>query len=220
VANARDVTEQRLLEEQLQQAQKLESIGRLAGGVAHDFNNLPAVILSGAEAVKGAAGLDPSPHPEIAEEIIAAGKLASDLTRRLLAFAREQVIVPIPVDLNALIRRSEKLLRRVLGSEVELVTALHQSLWSVLCDPAEIERVFLNLAGNARDAMPNGGTLTIETANADMNESLTASHPWMRPLARVGVRPDGDGHAREPEKHRLPKVGVPGRRRSSRSSPP
>jgi PAS domain S-box-containing protein len=179
------------LEVQLQQAQKLESIGRLAGGVAHDFNNLLTVILSCADEV--AAG---SPaQPGLIEEIRAAGKRAAELTGQLLAFARKQIIAPVPLDLNAVMRGSEKLLRRVLGEDVELVASLHPALWTVRCDPGQVEQVVLNLAVNARDAMPSGGKLMIETANTEIDEGFVALHPFMKrgPHVRLTIRDTGVG---------------------------
>jgi two-component system, cell cycle sensor histidine kinase and response regulator CckA len=181
VINTRDVTDQRRLEEQLQQAQKLESIGRLAGGVAHDFNNLLTVILSYTETVQeDVRGGSPASLEEIGA-IKAAGERARDLTRQLLAFARKQVIAPVPLDLNSVVRNSGQLLRRVLGEDVELATRLEPDVWTVCCDPGQTEQVILNLAVNARDAMPGGGKLTIETANARIDESRVASHPSCEP---------------------------------------
>src|ERR1700674_2402414 len=128
------------LEAQLRQAQKLESIGQLAGGIAHDFNNLLTVILSGAEALRLDSREGSPPDPEIVEEIAGAGGRARDLTRQLLAFARRQVIAPVPLDLNAVVRGSEKLLRRVLGEDITLIANLQPALWSVRCDPGQIEQ--------------------------------------------------------------------------------
>ena len=164
VVNGRDVTERIRLEEQFQQAQKLESIGRLAGGVAHDFNNLLTVILSAAEALRGGAAGAP-PDPEIVDDIERAGSRARDLTRQLLAFARKQVIAPMPLDVGKLVRGSEHLLRRLLGEDVELSTSCERDPWLVRCDPGQVEQVVMNLAVNARDAMPEGGKLHIEVRN-------------------------------------------------------
>jgi signal transduction histidine kinase/ActR/RegA family two-component response regulator len=185
------------------QAAKMEAIGQLAGGVAHDFNNLLTVILSGAEALKHDLGKGSPPDLEIVEEIGAAGVRARDLTRQLLAFARRQVIAPVPLDLNALMRCSEKLLRRVLGEDVELVTALQPDVWTVRCDPGQMEQVVLNLAVNARGAMPRGGKLTLETANVEIDESLTASRPWMRPgpHVKLSIRDSGQGMSPEVKAH-------------------
>jgi len=210
----RDVTEAKRaqaergrLEDELRQAQRMESIGRLAGGVAHDFNNLLTAILSCAETLREEVAAGALLHPEVIDEIGAAGRRATELTRQLLAFARKQVIAPVVVDLNAVVRGSEKLLRRVLGEDVELATALHPGLWAVRCDPGQIEQVIVNLAVNARDAMPGGGKLTIESANAEVAEPLLASHP-LPPAGRyarltirdsgVGMTPEVKAHAFEP----------------------
>jgi PAS domain S-box-containing protein len=203
VVNGRDLTEQRLLEEQVQQSQKLESIGRLAGGVAHDFNNLLTVILSGAESLKHEMGRDPRGDREIAEEIASAGTRARDLTRQLLAFARRQVISPVPLDLNDVLRQSHRLLERTLGEDVELTARLEPGLWPVRCDPGQIQQVILNLAVNARDAMPNGGRLTIETANVDLDDCMAALHDSAPagPHVRLAVRDSGHGMSPEVRAH-------------------
>jgi signal transduction histidine kinase/ActR/RegA family two-component response regulator len=175
IGNARDITQRKRgeeelrerlsLEEQVRQAQKLESVGRLAGGVAHDFNNLLTVVLGCAEALRSDAVRGVPATLEDVEEIRAAGERARDLTRQLLAVARRQVIAPVPLDLNEVLRASEKLLRRVLGEDVELVVDLERDLWWIRADPGQLEQVVLNLAVNARDAMPRGGTLVLRTRN-------------------------------------------------------
>jgi two-component system, cell cycle sensor histidine kinase and response regulator CckA len=199
VMNSRDLTEQRRAEEQFRQAQKLESIGRLAGGVAHDFNNLLTVILSCAESLNYDVGAGAPAQLEEIQEIRAAGRRAAELTRQLLAFARKQVIAPVPVDLNVVVRGSEKLLRRVLGEDVELVTRLEPEVWTVRCDPGQLDQVILNLAVNARDAMPDGGRLTIETANEQVGERLVAFHPFMRPGPYVRLTISDSGVGMTPE---------------------
>ncbi len=195
VLNARDATDQRVLEQQFWQAQKLEGIGRLAGGVAHDFNNLLTVILSGVEELKriGAAGAPAT--AELAEEIGAAGERARDLTQQLLAFARKQVIAPVPLDLGQVVRRLEKLLRRLLGEDVTLVTGLEPGLWPIRCDPGQLEQLVLNLAVNARDAMPGGGTLSMEATNVEVGPELAADHPGMTqgPHVHLSVHDSGQG---------------------------
>jgi signal transduction histidine kinase len=145
------VTAQRLLEEQLRQAQKLESVGRLAGGVAHDFNNLLTVILSCSDVLK--EDLAGQTGAEAVEEIRAAGERARDLTSQILAFARKQVIVPVALDLNAVVRSSQKLLTRLLGEDIELRVNLRPALWTIHADLGQVEQVIVNLAVNARDAM-------------------------------------------------------------------
>jgi PAS domain S-box-containing protein len=165
VVNARDVTDQRRLEEQLRQTQKLESIGRLAGGVAHDFNNILTVVLSCADSLQHElAGRLPAALADV-EQIQTSGWRARDLTRHLLAFARKQVIAPVRLDLNEVVRTGEKLLRRVLGEDIALVLELERAPWPVLCDPSQVDQALMNLVVNARDAMPGGGTLTLGTRN-------------------------------------------------------
>lgn len=207
VVNSRDVTEQRVLEEQYRQAQKLESVGRLAGGVAHDFNNLLTVVLSCAEALKEHQKAGALPDPEDIEQIKIAGERARDLTRQLLAFARKQVIAPAPLDLNAVVAGTEKLMRRVLGEDVEVQVVAQAGLWPVLCDSGQIEQVLLNLAVNARDAMPKGGRLTIETRNVQRSpldaprSGEEQSGDWVRLLVRdsgCGMSPEVKAHIFEP----------------------
>jgi two-component system cell cycle sensor histidine kinase/response regulator CckA len=174
--NVRDITERRRLEQQLLQAQKMEAVGRLAGGVAHDFNNLLAVITGYGEIVhRQLAGDDPL-KAKVAQ-ILKAAERAAGLTRQLLAFGRKQVLQPKIVDLNAIVSGMEKMLRRVIGEDVELATRPAPDLGSVRADPGQIEQVLMNLAVNARDAMPEGGRITIETRNADLDAEYAAAHP-------------------------------------------
>ncbi len=206
----RDVSDWKRAEEErdrlksgLFHAAKMEAIGQLAGGVAHDFNNLLTVILSGAEELKHHLAKGSPLDPEVVEEIVSAGARARDLTRQLLAFARRQVFTPIPLDLNALILGAEKLLRRVLGEDIELVTNLQPVLWPVRCDPGQLEQVILNLAVNARDAMPNGGKLTIETSDQDITELQTSIYPGINPgpHVRLAVHDSGVGMAHDVKAH-------------------
>jgi signal transduction histidine kinase len=193
----------RVSEARVQDTLRLESIGRLAGGIAHDFNNLLTVILSGAAALRGDFGAGGSASGEIVQEIEGAALRARDLTRQLLAFARRQVTAPVPVDLNALVLTAEKLLRRVLDENVEIATVLEPALWTARCDPGQLEQVLLNLGANARDAMPRGGRLTIETANVLVDGDMVADRPFMRPgpYARLTVRDTGGGMTPEVKEH-------------------
>jgi PAS domain S-box-containing protein len=180
----RDVSETRLLEEQLRQSQKMEAVGRLAGGIAHDFNNLLTVISSTAElAARELREGDPL-RAELAA-IGDAGARAAALTRQLLAFSRKQVLHPTVVDLNTLVANVEAMLRRVIGEDIDLVARPGQGLASVKVDPGQIEQVILNLAINSRDAMPNGGTLTIETGNVLLDETYAKSHAGAQPGPQV-----------------------------------
>ncbi len=197
VVNARDVTEQRRLEEQFRQSQKLESIGRLAGGVAHDFNNLLTVILSCAEGIREAQVEGRPVDPEDVDQIREAGERARDFTTQLLAFARKQVISPVPLDLNTVVRGSERLLRRVLGEDVELEVHAQEGLWLALCDPGQMEQLLLNLAANARDAMPRGGKLVIETRNAVVDPGQSAASPSAGQWVYLVVRDSGAGMSAE-----------------------
>ncbi len=162
-----DFTERKRLEEQLLQSQKMEAVGNLAGGIAHDFNNLLTVINGYTElaAIKLEEG-----HPSLAhlDEVRKAGERASDLTRQLLAFSRKQVLQPRPLDLNQAVLEADRMLRRLLGERIELVTDLAPDLGAVSADPTQIHQVILNLAVNARDAMPNGGKLFFQTANVEL----------------------------------------------------
>ena len=175
----KDMAERRRLEEQLAQVQKLESIGRLAGGVAHDINNVLTVVLSYSDLVD--AGLGKS-HPLQAQlrQIRKAAERASNLTHRLLAFARKQIVEPRVINLGDLAQNLDGMLRRLIGEDVELLTVSSPNLWSVKADPHQIEQVLVNLAVNARDAMPQGGTLRIETTNVVVDEVFARRHPTLK----------------------------------------
>ncbi len=169
LATVRDVTERHRLEEQLRQAQKMESIGRLAGGIAHDFNNLLTAIRGYAELLLLDLP-DDLPARESAKEIARAAERAASLTGQLLAFSRKQVLRPQRLDLNEVVGGMSTMLSRVLGEDVVLTTALETELWPTLADPTQVEQVVLNLAVNARDAMPGGGRLTVRTANVELDD--------------------------------------------------
>jgi two-component system, cell cycle sensor histidine kinase and response regulator CckA len=200
---AQDITAQRQLEAQYLQAQKLESVGRLAGGIAHDFNNLLTVIQLCGEELRSSVELGSPAHPEDVEQIRGAAQRAGELTRQLLAFARKQVIAPVAVDLNGLVRSAEKLLRRVLGEDVELRVTLQPDLWRAHCDPGQVEQVIFNLAVNGRDAMPKGGALTLATSNVESHEHEAAVSAQMPPgqWVRLTVRDTGSGMSDEVKEH-------------------
>jgi nitrogen-specific signal transduction histidine kinase len=170
-----DITERRSLEQQLRQSQKMEAVGRLAGGVAHDFNNLLTVIKGYSELMleQTAPG---GPLRAEAEEVKKAADRAASLTRQLLAFSRQQVLAPRILDLNAAVGNIEQMLRRLLGEDIELSTVLGEKLGQVKADPGQVEQVIMNLAVNSRDAMSRGGKLTIETANVALDESYMREH--------------------------------------------
>jgi len=169
----RDVSERKSLEAQLRQSQKMEAVGRLAGGIAHDFNNLLTVINTYSELTLGRMSQDDPVRADI-EEIRRAGGSAAKLTRQMLAFSRKQVLTPRMVDMNDAITALTGMLSRVLGDDVQVVTELRSSLGPIWADPGQIEQVLMNLAVNARDAMPTGGTLRIETAEVDLGEGYEA----------------------------------------------
>ena len=205
ICTAKDITERKRTQQEaqasehrLQQAQRLESVGRLAGGVAHDFNNLLTVILGGSAAVRDDLAAGRPVRTEEIEEIHAAGERAGELTRQLLLFARRQPSVQAPLDLNALVRGGERLLRRVLGEDVEIRTSLSEDLWPVVGDPGQFEQVIVNLAVNARDAMPRGGAVTLETLNVGAGASIPAP-PGEWVLLRV--HDTGVGMSREVKAH-------------------
>jgi len=179
-AFVRDITTQRQLEAQLAQAQKMEAIGRLAGGVAHDFNNLLTVILSYSDLLLEDLPAGSGPRDDIGQ-IRKAAQGASELTRQLLAFSRQQVLQPKVVDLNAAVTGIERLLGRVLREDIQLRCTLADDAGAVRVDPGQLEQVLMNLAVNARDAMPQGGQLTIETGNVDLDEAYMQAHPMAAP---------------------------------------
>jgi PAS domain S-box-containing protein len=184
ISIALDLSGRKRLEEQFRQAQKMEAVGRLAGGIAHDFNNVLSVVLSYAQMV--AAELDPDePLRADVEEIRVAALRATDLTRQLLAFSRQQVLEPKVLSLNRSVGGMEKMLRRLLGADVTLTLLPGSELWNIEADPGQIEQIVMNLAVNARDAMPRGGQLTIQTANVALDEGYAAIHHDVQPGAYV-----------------------------------
>ena len=177
---ARDISERKLLEEELRQAQKMEAVGRLAGGVAHDFNNLLTPIIAYSQFLCEALDTADVLH-HYAVEIASAAERAAGLPRQLLAFSRKQVIQPRVLDLNEIVSEMERMLRRLIGEDILLSVVPGVGLGKVKADPGQIEQVLMNLAVNARDAMPVGGRLTIETVNAEVGEAYTARRPGVRP---------------------------------------
>ena len=176
----RDITERKRLEQQLHQAQKMETIGRLAGGVAHDFNNILTVINGNAELAL--MFMQPSdPQYGAFEEIRRSGERAANLTRQLLAFSSKQIIEPKVININQTLLNIDKMLRRLIGENIELVTIPEESLWQVKADPGQVEQVLINLVVNARDAMPEGGKLIIETMNATLDEEYVKNFQETEP---------------------------------------
>jgi two-component system cell cycle sensor histidine kinase/response regulator CckA len=173
---AEDVTEKRVLEKQLRMAQKMEAIGRLSGGIAHDFNNLLGVIIGYSHVLKKELGGN-SALCEHAVEIEKAGQRAASLTKQLLAFSRQQVLTPAVLNLNTLVSDMEGMLPRLLGEDIAVSLALDSELGSVKADQSQIEQVIMNLAVNARDAMPQGGKLKIQTANVELDQAYAREHP-------------------------------------------
>ncbi len=189
-----DITERRALEEQLRHAQKMEAVGRLAGGVAHDFNNLLTVIKGYTELMLMQV-VDADPMKGQLDEVRKAADRAAALTRQLLAFSRRQVLSPKVIDLNAIVTSCGKLLRRLLGEDVQLLTILGRGVGHVKADPGQIEQVMMNLAVNARDAMPRGGELCVETANVDLDEDYRLGHVVVKPgpYVMLAVTDNGQG---------------------------
>jgi len=199
---AEDITEQRALEQQLRQAQKMEAVGRLAGGIAHDFNNLLMVISGYCEFLLQKLGPDPALR-SYAQEIANAADRATSLTRQLLAFSRKQMLTPKVLDLNAVVQENLKMLPRLIGEDVELVTVPGGGLGKVKADPSQIEQVIMNLVVNGRDAMPNGGKLTIETANVALDDAYARLHPGVTPgdYVMLAISDTGAGMDKETQSH-------------------
>jgi PAS domain S-box-containing protein len=193
-----DVTGQRAAEAQLRQAQKMEAVGRLTGGVAHDFNNLLAVILGNLEILDDELQGDGTLHDLISTAMRAATR-GGELTHRLLAFSRRQPLSPVVTDLNRHIMEMSDLLRRTLGETIEVEIALGTDLRCTKADPAELEAALINLAFNARDAMPGGGTLTIETADADLDETYAAANEEVTAGPYLVLSISDSGHGMAPE---------------------
>ena len=199
---ARDVTDQQQLEEQLEVAQRMEAIGRLAGGVAHDFNNLLTVINSLSEMLVE----DPTPGPEMVEDlrqIRHAGRAAAELTNQLLAFSRRQIRQVETIDLNDVVGKLDRMLRRLIGEDIALETVLTTELPYVDADRGQIEQIVMNLAVNARDAMLHGGKLTVETAPVELDAEYARSHALVEPgdYVMLAVSDDGTGMSEATQSH-------------------
>lgn len=202
VATLRDVTREVQLEEQFQQAQKMEALGRLASGVAHDFNNLLTVIHLSTRLLQ--RQLRPEdPLWEYVQRIQEAGERATNLTRQLLSFSRQDVIESQALNLNQVVGDSSRMLQRIIGEDIELITSLADDLWPVKVDPSQMGQAIVNLVVNARDAMPGGGRLSIETANAILDEASAARHVDVRPgqYVLLMVGDSGEGMDEEVKAH-------------------
>lgn len=202
IAVIRDITERSRLEVQLRQAQKMEAVGQLSGGIAHDFNNLLGVILGYSEILE--TQLEPNSRlHRSAEQIRKAGRRAASLTRQLLAFSRQQVLEPTVLCLNTIVADTEKMLRRLIGENIELRVELDPRLGRVRADQGQIEQIIINLAVNARDAMPQGGTLTIETVNFEADAGYASQHPPMSAgsFVLLSVKDAGVGMDAETQAH-------------------
>jgi PAS domain S-box-containing protein len=193
-----DITERKRLETQFFQSQKMETVGRLAGGIAHDFNNLLTVI-KGYTQISLSQIKEADPSRENIEEIRKAAERAAELTHQLLAFSRRQILDMKVLDLNSLVRGLEKMVSRVIGEDIEMFTVLADDLGRVKTDPGQIEQVILNLAVNARDAMPSGGKLAIETANVELDETFARTHIGVTPGSHVMLSVSDTGIGMSPE---------------------
>ncbi|HNT89061.1 MAG TPA: PAS domain S-box protein, partial [Candidatus Hydrogenedentes bacterium] len=197
-----NITREKAREAQYLNAQKLEAVGRLAGGIAHDFNNMLSVIMGYTEAVL--AELKPiDPIYKDLEQVQFAANRSAELTRQLLAFSRQQTIAPVVIDLNAQLNAMEELLRRLIGEDVDIQFVLSRDLWHVVMDPSQVDQIVTNLAVNARDAMPDGGKLTIETANVRLDEVESQGRVGLPPgdYAMLAVSDTGCGMDAETAAH-------------------
>lgn len=197
-----DISERKRLEEQLLQSQKMEAVGRLAGGVAHDFNNILMAIIGYSDMIRMAVNPDDPPYHD-AELIIQVAERAVSRTRQLLAFGRKQILHPRVINLNEVVDNLETMLRRVIGEDIDLRIKLDRTLGTAKVDPGQIEQVMMNLVVNARDAMPQGGTLTIETANADLDDVFPAGSGEIQPghYVMLAVSDTGQGMDQEMQSH-------------------
>jgi PAS domain S-box-containing protein len=202
IAFVTDITKRKQLEDQLVRSQKMEAVGRLAGGVAHDFNNMLTIIAGYNRMMLD--NLSPmDPMRGYAEEVLKASDRAAALTTQLLAFSRRQVLQPRVLDINSLIVNTEKMLRRLIGEDLEVKVVLSPGLGKIKADPGQIEQVIFNLAINARDAMPTGGRITIETANVEIDETYVKTHFGVEPgdYVMMAVSDNGSGMDAETKSH-------------------
>jgi PAS domain S-box-containing protein len=201
-AALRDITERKRIEAQYLQAQKMESVGRLAGGVAHDFNNLLTVINGYSELLLVRLGPE-DPSRASVEQILEAGEQAAEMTQKLLAFSRKQLIQPRALDLNLVVAEAEKLFRRLIGEDIELITQLSPDLGQVMADPGHLHQILMNLVVNARDSMPQGGKIVIETKNVEVVGNSAARSPDLAAGSYVylGVTDTGIGMSKEVKQH-------------------
>jgi PAS domain S-box-containing protein len=197
-----DITQYKLLEDQLRQAQKMEAVGRLAGGIAHDFNNALAVITGYSDLLQLHL-LPGDPLRPYAEEVGKAGRRAASLTRQLLGFSRKQVIHPVVLDLNTVIGEMEQMIRRLIGDDIQVAFKREPRLGKVKLDPGQLEQILLNLAVNARDAMPTGGKLWLETANVKVDDAYARQYPYAKPgrYVMLSVSDSGCGIDSETQRH-------------------
>ncbi len=197
-----DITERKVLETQLQQSRKMEAVGRLAGGIAHDFNNLLTIITGYTDLALSRASVPLELRADI-ERIENAAARAAALVRQLLAFSRKQVLQPKTLDLNAIVMNMDKLLRRLIDDNIEMITRVHEDLGKVKADPAQVEQVIMNLVVNARDAMPKGGRLLLETCNADLDSAYADEHVSVKPgrYVMLAVSDTGVGMAADTVAH-------------------
>jgi two-component system, cell cycle sensor histidine kinase and response regulator CckA len=201
IAFVNDTSERKKLEEQLLQAQKMEAVGRLAGGVAHDFNNMLTVIEGYNRMILDE--LSPlDPLRGCAEEVLKAADRAGALTNQLLAFSRRQVMQPRVISVNTVIVRTEKMLRRLIGEDVEVRLGLDEDVGNIRADPTHIDQALMNLVVNARDAMPTGGLISIETANVQLDDSYAKTHPGVQPGDFVMIAVSDTGHGMDAETRR------------------
>jgi two-component system cell cycle sensor histidine kinase/response regulator CckA len=199
----RDITDLKKMEAQLLHVQKMDAIGRLAGGIAHDLNNLLTIITGYAKFAQSDLGKDAPQYNDIIE-ILEAGQRAASLTRQLLAFSRKQVTQPEILNLNDILKGTEKILRRIIGEDIDLVSVFDSGLWNIEVDPGQMEQVLMNLAVNAKDAMLYGGELTIETANMDLDEEYFRDHGVENtpgPYVMLAVSDNGMGMDKETRSH-------------------